>query len=94
MQETIYKYRLGWLPVQVIKLPLKRVLTIQIQDGTPCLWALVDTAAPELPLMIRTVGTGTHDGYDFGKLRYINTTQLGVFVLHWFYENRTGASNA
>lgn len=84
--QVIYKYRLEWSPVQMVTLPLKRVLTVQLQEGTPCLWALVDTDAPEKPLTIRMVGTGTHDGCDFERLKYINTTQFGAFVLHWFYE--------
>ncbi len=83
---VIYKYRLEWSPVQMVKLPLKRVLTIQIQDGTPCLWAMVDTDAPDVPVTVYMAGTGTHDVYDYERLKYINTTQFGAFVLHWFYE--------
>lgn len=86
---TVYKYRLEWSPVQIVKLPFKRVLTIQIQDGTPCLWALVNTDAPDIPLTVRMTGTGTDDGCDFGRMEYISTTQFGAFVLHWFYEDRT-----
>ena len=91
--QVIYKYKLAWQPVQVVQLPLKRVLTIQLQNGTPCLWALVDTDAPEIPLTLRMAGTGTRDGCDFDTLRYINTTQFGTLVLHWFSENLPGANN-
>lgn len=91
--QMIYKYRLEFLPVQTVKLPLKRVLIIQLQNGTPCLWALVDTDAPEIPLTLRMVGTGTGDGCDFDTLRYINTTQFGALVLHWFHENLPEAKN-
>lgn len=90
--QMIYKYKLEFQPIQIVKLPLKRILTIQIQDGTPCLWALVDTEAPEVPMQIRMAGTGTHDAHDFDKLRFISTTQYGTFVLHWFYENPLGTS--
>lgn len=90
--QVIYKYKLEFQPIQIVKLPLKRILTIQIQDGTPCLWALVDTEAPEVPMQIRMAGTGTHDAHDFDKLRFISTTQYGTFVLHWFYENPLGTS--
>ena len=90
--QMIYKYKLEFQPIQIVKLPLKRILTIQIQDGTPCLWALVDTEAPEVPMQIRMAGTGTHDAHDFDKLRFISTTQYGAFVLHWFYENPLGTS--
>ena len=90
--QMIYKYKLEFQPIQIVKLPLKRILTIQTQDGTPCLWALVDTEAPEVPMQIRMAGTGTHDAHDFDKLRFISTTQYGTFVLHWFYENPLGTS--
>lgn len=52
----------------------------------------MDTDAPEIPLTIRMVGTGTHDDHDFDKLLFISTTQYGAFVLHWFYENPLGTS--
>ena len=87
--QVIYKYKLAWQPVQVVQLPLKRVLTIRLQNGTPCLWALVDTDAPEIPLTLRMAGTGTHDGNDYERLAYISTTQFGAFVLHWFREEKT-----
>ena len=83
---TVYKYRLEWSPVQIVRLPLKRVLTIQIQDGTPCLWVLVDTDASEKHLTVRMIGTGANDGCDFGRMAYISTTQFGAFVLNWFFE--------
>ena len=84
--QVIYKYKLEFQPIQIVKLPLKRVLTVQLQNGTPCLWALVDIDAPEIPLTIRMAGTGTHDAHDSDKLLFINTVQYGAFVLHWFYE--------
>lgn len=92
--QVIYKYRLEWSPVQIVKLPLKRLLTIQLQDGTPCLWALVDTNAPELPITVCMAGTGTYDGYSYEQLEYINTTQYGAIMLHWFYEPPKGAGHA
>ncbi len=92
--QVIYKYRLKWQPIQIVKLPLKRVLTVQLQNGTPCLWALVDTDAPEIPLTLRMAGTGTHDAHDFDKLLFISTTQFDAFVLHWFYEPPKGVSHA
>lgn len=91
MMQLVYKYRLEWHPVQIVKLPLKRVLTVQLQDGKPCLWALVDPATPDISLTVQVVGTGTRDDCDFDKLRYISTTQYGAFVLHWFIENSPNA---
>ena len=91
--QVIYKYKLAWQPTQVVHLPLKHVLTIQLQEGTPSLWALVDTDAPEIPLTIHVSGTDARDGCDYERLKYISTVQYGAFVLHWFYENPPGANN-
>ena len=57
--QMIYKYKLEFQPIQIVKLPLKRILTIQIQDGTPCLWALVDTEGRLIGLLNRLYGRGT-----------------------------------
>lgn len=92
--QVIHKYKLEFRPIQIVKLPLKRVLTVQLQNGTPCLWALVDTDASEIPLTLRMAGTGTHDGCEFEKMAYISATQYGAFVLHWFYEPPKGARHA
>lgn len=43
MNKTIYKYPLDVTDVQEIKLPVgAEILTVQAQNGTLCLWALVD----------------------------------------------------
>ena len=84
--ETVYKYPLAWKVCQGIWLPLKRVLTVEIQNGVPCLWAVVDTNEPAVKLRVMMTSTGTDDKLDFDKLRYISTTQYGGYVFHWFYE--------
>ena len=87
MMETVYKYPLAWKVWQGIWLPLKRVLTVEIQNGVPRLWAVVDTSAPAVKLRVMMTSTGTDDKLDFDKLRYISTTQYGGYVFHWFYED-------
>ena len=62
-----------------------RLLTVQIQDGMPQLWALVDEKAPIIDRTIATYGTGNSlpDGY-LGE--YIGTYQFGggALVFHVF----------
>lgn len=59
--ETVYKYPLAWKVCQGIWLPLKRVLTVEIQNGVPCLWAVVDTNEPAVKLRVMMTSTGTDD---------------------------------
>lgn len=84
--EMIYKYPLEMCPVQTISAPISRVLTVQVQNGKPCLWAVVDKTQAEKPSEIYLCGTGTQDGYSFEDLTYIGTTQMYHFVFHWFYK--------
>ena len=86
MMQVVEKYDLGTKSVQIIRLPLKRVLSVQMQDRKPCLWALVDPEAPNVLLTIRIAGTGTQDDYDYATLRYIGTTWCRGQAQHWFYE--------
>lgn len=61
-----------------------RVLTVQVQNGMPCLWALVEPRnTPDGLTEFRIVGTG-HE-FD-GKGEYIGTFQLreGALVFHVF----------
>jgi hypothetical protein len=63
-----------------------RVLCVQVQQGVPRLWALVDTEAPVKARSFRIVGTGHVLGDDADVWRYIGTFQLhrGALVFHVF----------
>lgn len=92
---TIWKFPidlvtpLGFLTdTPVIDMPEGAViLTMQLQDGIPTLWALVDPSKPPTPRVFHIVGTGhpvpTRD------VEYINTWQRDGFVFHVF--ERKGA---
>jgi hypothetical protein len=59
------------------------ILTVQMQNGEPCLWALVDAHLPTTNRKILIRGTG-HDASGVG--RYISTFQMkgGALVFHAF----------
>lgn len=81
---TIWKYPLAVTDNQEISLPVgANLLTIQLQNGRPCLWALVNTGAAQKRVRIQIRGTG-HPADDVG--RYIATFQLGPLVFHCFAE--------
>jgi len=88
--ETIYKYELEITDLQEISIPDKaKILTVQLQHGTPCLWCLVNPEMHLRPYHIVTKVTGRdiEDGFN-GE--YVGTYQLkckladGDFVGHVF----------
>ena len=72
---TIWKFALDVTDVQVIVMPkVNRPLTVQMQAGIPCYWAVVDESTPAIQVTIRTFGTG-HPGMS-GEMLYLGTYQL------------------
>jgi len=84
----IWKYPLEVADQQNLKLPTgAKILTVQAQDGNPCLWALVDETLPKFRFEIHAIaiyGTGTPIPDEPGD--YIATFQImgGELVFHAF----------
>ncbi len=58
MKKQIWKYQLDITDVQRIGMPIgAEILTAQIQDGFPVLWALVDPESKEEYRLIEVLGT-------------------------------------
>lgn len=85
--KKIYKYPIAVDDTQAVKMPEgAEILTVQLQGGFPCLWALVDTEKPIKEFYIKTFGTG-HEVPETGyERKYIGTYQLegGALVFHVF----------
>lgn len=91
----IFKYELETTDKQIIKVPFicgsnkfkDQVLKIEVQNGTPCMWCLVDQAE-EVARTIYIVGTGNPMPKEFTKDNYVGTYQLfgGSFVGHVFVD--------
>ena len=82
---SIWKYPIPTSDGTILEMPDGAVvLTVQVQDGTPCLWALVDPAAMMLPRTFRCYGTG----HPVAVVRheYVGTYQErgGALVFHLF----------
>ena len=84
MSTRIFKYPLKIEDEQIIKIPLGyRILTVQVKDNVPCLWALVDDEEKHIiSCEIKTVGTGC--SLDVNTWWYIGTYQLNQLVFHVF----------
>lgn len=83
---TIWKYPLEVTDDQYIEMPSgSKILTVQIQNAIPCLWAMVYPERPKERRHIRMHGTGHLIG-DSLRLKYISTFQIqdGALVFHVF----------
>ena len=50
---TIWKYELAMIGRQTVPMPADaEILSVQVQAGVPCLWALVKPDAPTAPRFI------------------------------------------
>ncbi len=64
---TIWKYELGEVDNQVISIPEGyELLSVQVQNGVPCLWAKVEPKNNREELEIIIHGTG-HNANDWRK---------------------------
>jgi len=84
--KTIYKYPIKGVGAQAIPMPEgAKILTVQVQGDTPCLWALVEVDAPPRDRVILVYGT-SHPADEAEAERYIGTFQLsgGPLVFHVF----------
>ena len=88
MHKTIYKYPIKTTDLQNLIIPLTaEILSLQVQDNQPCIWALVDPKEKETRAVnLETFGTGHPVAYDMGVSReFINTYQLNNgLVFHVF----------
>lgn len=81
----IWKYPLSSDDIQTIYMPEgARMLSVQLQHGTPQLWALCDECADKKQRRVAIYGTGCLIPNEPG--RYIDTFQInsGELVFHVF----------
>lgn len=72
--KRIYKYPLQFQDRQIVPLPTgAAILTVQVQQGEICLWALVEPSLPQQARVVQIYGTG-HPADDAGV--YVGTVQI------------------
>lgn len=87
MTKTIWKFEIQPQQTSVEMPKGAEILTIQMQYGNPCIWALVDPLNDKEIRSIEVFGTGHSIYYDMGiERKYIGTFQLadGALVFHLF----------
>lgn len=85
--KTIYKYPLQVTDYQEVQIPWDaQLLSVQVQNGTPCLWALVETTRQKERVVIDIYGTGNPIEADLHERDFIDTFQMhgGSLVFHAF----------
>lgn len=85
---TIYEFPLEVIDAQAVQMPSgAQILTVQKQNGTPCIWAMVDTENQKEERFFEIFGTGHPMHEDMGVGReYVGTFQMhsGSLVFHLF----------
>lgn len=80
---TIWKYPLAMTGSQFLTVPrFHSLLTVQLQNGSPCLWAEVNPSSVTLEIEILCFSTGGPGPRPDHK--YIATIQIGEYVWHFY----------
>jgi hypothetical protein len=82
---TIWKFPIEVRESQIVHMPKgAKPLTVQMQNGNPCLWTLCDETQPPEPRCVAVYGTGHKLPTNPGN--YIATFQMmeGMLVFHVF----------
>lgn len=87
---TIWKFPFEITDDFEIEMPQHaKVLTVALQQGTPCIWALVDPVAPKEKRKFHLAGTGhSLDKEIVRTYSYAGSFQMreGQLVFHLFWE--------
>jgi hypothetical protein len=85
--KTIWKYDVPITDHFSLELPAgAELLTVQVQFGVPCIWAIVDPEKPLVETQFHLFGTGHAINQETGKLTYVGSFQMlgGMLVWHLF----------
>lgn len=89
MRQVIWKFPLRVADRQNVEMPFgARILSAQMQHGTPILWALCDADAEMRPRRFVMFGSGQEILPEHDAGEYVGTVQSFHFVWHIF-EART-----
>lgn len=89
MKNQIWKYPFEVQGRFILTMPKgAEILSVQTQNETPCIWALVDILAEQVERDFTIIGTG-HPVEVLPKMKFIGTFQLdsGAFAGHLFEYN-------
>jgi len=84
---VIHKQVLKTTDFQKIVVPLdSKILTVQLQNGLPCIWYEHDFNKVDKYIDVYTFGTGHSMDFEYIEPEYIATYQIGGLVFHVYIE--------
>lgn len=85
--KTIYKYE---IPIddefEIETHANSHPLSVQMQNGVPMIWLMVDTDSPLSKQTFYLVGTGNPITHDVSRMLFVGTIQMWPMVWHVFYK--------
>lgn len=82
---TIHKFPFEIADDVTVRMPGgARILKVECQGDTPCIWAIVDTSREKLQRHFQIFGTGHEVGLWASEKTHIATFQQGQLVWHMF----------
>ena len=84
-KNKIFKYDLSFENRTFIRMPEdSEIMDIQIQEGKPVMWAMVDTESKEIVVRINMLFTGQGMQLEATHNEYLGTIQHEGLVYHYF----------
>jgi hypothetical protein len=85
--KTIWKFSVPLTSKLIVSMPeFPRMLSCQLQNGSPMLWAEIESDNQKCDYEFHWVGTGVDE--DTSDYEYVSTVQFGPLVFHLFYAGR------
>jgi hypothetical protein len=85
--KTIHKFPVVLTDKLLVNMPeFPRILSCQLQNGIPMVWALVETDNEKFDYEFVWYGTGNR--LDTDDHEFVDTVQVGLLVFHLFYAGR------
>ena len=91
--QSVYKYKLTMAGNFELRMPVgAKLLTVQVQCGHPCVWAMVDTTGKMATRKFALRGTGHQCEPEVVGAAFVGTFQLndGEFIGHLFDLGESG----
>lgn len=86
---AIYKYQLALVDRQSIDMPSDaNILSVQLQNGIPTIWAEVSPDAPIFPRRFAMICTGETISASYSNRKYLATLQLHTGIVLHVYQIR------
>ena len=90
--KVIYKYELDFLNKQTIDIPSNEILSVELQNRSIVVYALVDTDIEPIKYEFQIKGTGNKITFEVALFKFLGTVQIqeNNLMFHIFYRKVVG----